>query len=122
MNMPEHVPHVFLHPNDISVLAQVIQGYLAFLRNGVAPSKKRDVQIQTLQRLQQRLTTMVNAHAENTCVPLTADDIQALNAALRGFITLVHRMAPASKERDETLLDVENLRQQLAGMIALSSC
>jgi hypothetical protein len=117
MHMHEHVPHVSLHPNDISVLEHVVRGYLAFLRNGVPPSKKCDVQIQTLQRLQQRLTTITSAHAENTCFPLTADDIQALDAAFRGFITLVRRMVPVSQERDETLLDVENLRQQLAKMI-----
>jgi hypothetical protein len=118
MHMPEHVPQVSLHPNDISVLQQVVRGYLAFLRNGVAPSKKRAVQIQAVQRLQQRLTTLAYAHADNTCVPLTADDIQALDAALRGFITLVRRMVPASQERDETLQDVENLRQHVAKMIA----
>jgi hypothetical protein len=118
MNMPEHVPQVSLHPDDISVLAQVIRGYLAFLRNEGVPSKKRAVQIHTLQRLQQRLTAITSAHAEKTCVALTADDTQVLDAALRGFITLVRRMVPASKERDETLQDVENLRQHLAKILA----
>ncbi|MEO8971286.1 MAG: hypothetical protein ABI406_06775 [Ktedonobacteraceae bacterium] len=121
MSMHESMPHVTLHPNDIVALENVIKGYLAFLHRGVPPAKKRAAQVRTLQRVQQRLTAMTNAHTEHTCVPLTATEIEALDGALRGFIMLVRRMVPTSKERDETLLEIENLRQQLAEMITPST-
>lgn len=124
MSMHEAVPHVTLHPNDIIVFEQVITGYLAFLRRGIPPSKKRDTQVRMLQQLHQRfiaLTHAEHAQRELSCIPLTADEIQALDDALRGFVMLVRQMVPASRERDETLRDIENLRQQLAEMITLST-
>ena len=122
MNTNEHIPHVTLSPGDISALGHIIRGYLAFLRNGVPPSKKRTEQLQTLQRLQQRLTIMVNAHAAVSCILLTNDDILALDTALRGFVTLLRQMVPASAERDGMLLAIEDLQQHLAIMLAPLSC
>ncbi|HLJ36266.1 MAG TPA: hypothetical protein VKU38_21590 [Ktedonobacteraceae bacterium] len=121
MSMHEPVPQITLHPNEIIVLESVVKGYLAFLRHGMPPSKKRDGQIRTLQRVQQHLIPLAHAQREQRYFPLTADEIQALDDALRSFVLLVRRMVPASRERDETLRDVENLRQQLAGIISPST-
>ena len=85
MNTYEHIPHVTLSPSDISVLGDIIRGYLPFLRNRVPPSKKRTEQLQTLQRLQQRLTIMGNTHTDVSSILLTNDEILALDTALRGF-------------------------------------
>ena len=124
MSMHEAVPHVTLHPNDIIVLESVVKGYLAFLRRGIPLSKKRDAQVRTLQQLRQRFIALTHAdHAQRelSCIPLTADEIQALDDALCGFNMLVRQMVPASRERNETLRDVENLRHQVAGMVVPST-
>ena len=122
MNRYEHIPHATLSPSDINALGDIIRGYLPFLRNGVPPSKKRTEQLHTLQRLQKRLTIMVNAHGVISGILLTNDEIQALDTALRGFVTLLRQLVPASAERDGMLLAIEGLQQHLAVLIAPLSC
>ncbi len=124
MNMHEPVPQIILHPNDITALAEVVKGYLAFVRRSVPVSRQRNAQIRTLQRLHQRLLALsytAQTQSEQKCFPLTADEIRALDDALRGFAMLVRRMIPPSRDRDETLRDIENLRQQVARMITPST-
>ena len=65
---------------------------------------------------------MVNAHTEVTGILLTNDEILALDAALRGFVTMLRQLVPASPERDGMLLALADLQQRLAVLIAPLSC
>jgi hypothetical protein len=87
------------------------------VKGRVKPSRERDTQIEVLQNLRQRFKPVLAQRREGICVTLTFQEAQAIDAALAGFVWLVRRMVPASKERDETLAGFGGLRQTLARML-----
>jgi len=46
-------------------------------------------------------------------------EIRALESALLGFAAFVRLKVPPSKDRDETLQDLERFRQQLVAMLPM---
>ncbi len=62
----------------------------------------------------------MNTMNGRTPVQITLSDVTAIDAALVGFVWLVRRMVPQTKERDEALAGFGGLRQKLASMVAIS--
>jgi len=74
-----------------------------------------------LQDLRSRLTALpgTGTPVVTFCIPLTVGEIDTLNGALRGFISLVGTFIPQSSARDEALRAFEGLVQQLERMLLL---
>jgi hypothetical protein len=102
--------------NDLTVIDAAIKGYLAFLRSTVKPSQERDTKIEILQNIRQRLKPVLTQQLEGTPIPLTFNEVQTIDTALVGFVWLVCRTVPPSKERDETLAGFGGLRHKLANI------
>ena len=118
----EDMPTMRIGLIDLSVIDGAVMGYLAYLRQAVPPSRKRDRRIRLLQDVHLRLSPVLDQNTQtDTPIPLTGWEIQALNFALAGFAKLVRRTIPVSQERDETLRRFELLRQQLAIQLSPTS-
>jgi hypothetical protein len=102
--------------NDLTVIDAAIKGYLAFLRGTVKPSRERDTKIEILQNIRQRLKPVLSQQLEGTPIPLTFNEVQAIDAALVGFVWIVRRTVPPSKERDDALAGFDGLRLMLASL------
>lgn len=121
MEIHEGIPAMQIDLNDVSVIDSAVMGYLAYLRQAVPPSQKRDKRIRLLHGVRLRLSlVLLHNTPANARIPLTDSEIQALNSALTGFTKLVRQTIPLSKERDETLQIFERLRQELAMHLALT--
>jgi NifB/MoaA-like Fe-S oxidoreductase len=111
MNQPgENVPCLYLSFDDISVLRNVIRGYLAYVRRTVLPKDERQAQFTLLESLYERFA-MIHSGVQEIPFFLSKAEIQALNAAITGFITFVRQKVPQSKTRDDTLQDLERFRE-----------
>jgi len=79
------------------------------------PSPKRERTLRLLQGIQQRLTAHVAApqQPEETSIPLTAQEIHALEDAMGDFVQLVRQVIPPSNQRDDLLQQVEDLCKHL---------
>jgi len=97
-------PAIPLSMKDILTIDSALQGYLSYVRGAIPCSVQRDVRISKLQDLRTRLTALpdTGTPAITFCIPLTFEDIETLNGALRGFISLVSTFILQSQERDET--------------------
>ena len=114
---PQHnFPTVKVGFNDLSVLRNVIRGYLSYSRRTTIPTPERQEQARLLESIYQRLTARPNSAAE-VHIHLQVQEIHALNAAMLGFCTFVRQKVPPSRDRDETLQDLEGFRQMLLAML-----
>jgi hypothetical protein len=102
--------------NDLTVIDAAIKGYLAFLRGTVKPSQERYIKVELLQNIRQRLKPVLSQQLEGTPIPLTFNEVQAIDAALVGFVWLARRAVPPSKERDDALAGFDGLRHKLASL------
>jgi hypothetical protein len=116
--MPEEKP-VPITLNDLTVMDAAIKGYLAFLRGAVKPSQERYIKVELLQNIRQRLKPVLSQQLEGTPIPLTFNEVQAIDAALVGFVWIVRRAVPPSKERDDALAGFDGLRHKLASLVTL---
>jgi hypothetical protein len=113
------VPSLPLGPHDLQALEAVIRGYLAYVRKAIPASAKQQAQIRALQRIQARLVLLLAPGAPLTAqVPLTREELTALQEAVRGFVALLRQMVPPSQERDGVIASLEHLHQALARMLA----
>jgi len=115
---PPIEPNLRLSLNDLAVLRSVICGYLAYVRRTVLPAQQPRVQLHLLDSLYQRLSG-IPPNALEVHIPLYAPEIRALESALLGFAAFVRLKVPPSKDRDETLQDLERFRQQLVAMLPM---
>jgi hypothetical protein len=121
MKVCERIPTMQIGLNDVSVMDSAVLGYLAYLRQAVPPSQKRDKRIRLLEGVRLRLLSVLQHNTPlRACIPLADSEIQALNGALVGFVNLVRQTIPPSQERDETLQVFERLRQELVMHLALT--
>ena len=111
-------PNLRLSLNDLAVLRSVICGYVAYVRRTIPPAHQPRVQLHLLDNLYQRLSG-IPSNALDVQIPLLAPEIRALESALLGFAAFVRQKVPPSKDRDETLQDLERFRQQLAAMLPM---
>jgi hypothetical protein len=113
------VPHLPLGPHDLQALEAVTRGYLGYLRKAGPASAKQQAQIRALQGIQARLAPLLAPGASLTVhIPLTREELTALQEAVRGFVTLLRQMVPPSEQRDGVIASLEHLHQALAGMLA----
>src|SRR5713226_9654842 len=108
-NQLQGVPNLLLGFNDLSVLRSVIRGYVTYRRRAVPFSPERDIQLHLLEDVYQRLTGIPPGTLE-VHVMLLMPEIRALDSAFRCFAAFVRQKVPYSKERDETLRDLEGFR------------
>ena len=101
---------------DLSVLRNVIRGYLAYSRRTMKPTPERLEQARLLEGIYQRLISRPNGSTE-VHIHLPDEEIHALNIAILGFCAFVCLKVPPSRDRDETLQDLEVFRQSLLAML-----
>ena len=116
LNKQHSLPVMVLGFRDIAVLRDIITAYIAYTRRTVRPSQQREIECHVLERVHVRLAEM-RPQAPEVSLILMVSEMQALNNALLGFSAFVRRKVPPSKERDETLEDVERFRVQLMRML-----
>ena len=113
---PYSLPTLSIGFNDLSVLRNVIRGYLAYSRRTTVLTRERQEQAVLLEGIYQRLIAAPHGAME-VHIHLLAQEIQALSAAILGFCAFVRLKVPASRDRDETLQDLESFRQKLLAML-----
>lgn len=110
------LPTIQIGFNDLSVLRNVIRGYLAYSQRTTIPTQERQEQAHLLEGVYQRLIAAPNGAAE-VHIHLQSQEIHALNTAILGFCAFVLQKVPPSQDRDETLQDLEGFRQMLLAML-----
>ena len=119
--MNEHtmrdVPKLLVGFNDLIALRNIIRGYLAYMRRSRLPVQEKYRQVQLLEGIYTRLVG-IPAHALEVIIPLTAEEMDALNSAMLGFAAFVRQKVSPSSERNKTLQSLEALRQHLLEMLA----
>lgn len=111
-----NLPTLQIGFGDLSVLRNVIQGYLAYSRRTSKPTPESRERACLLEGIYQRLLARPQG-AFYMRIDLQVQEIHALNAALLGFCAFVRQKVPASRDRDETLQDLETFRQMLLAML-----
>lgn len=109
-------PTLQIGSGDLSVLRNVIWGYLAYSRRTMKPTPERQEQARLLEGIYQRLIASSNG-AREVHIHLLAEEIRALITAILGFCAFVLQKVPPSRDRDETLQDLEAFRQSLLAML-----
>ncbi|HEU0000634.1 MAG TPA: hypothetical protein VFQ36_07035 [Ktedonobacteraceae bacterium] len=109
------LPTLALSFNDLASVRSIIRAYITYTRRVSQPTRERDEQIHVLEILYLRLTNMP-INVTDVALLLSVAEITALDAAIAGFCDFVRQKVPPSRERDETLQDVERMRQILARM------
>lgn len=110
------LPTLALSFNDLVSVRSIIRAYITYTRRVSQSTRERDVQMHVLESLYLRLTN-IPTNVTDVALLLNVAEITALDAALAGFCAFVRRKVPPSRERDETLQDVERMRQMLARML-----
>jgi hypothetical protein len=119
-NQGKHLPQVHIGLNDARALLTMVTAYLLYLRKAVPPSPKQETRVRVLRSVQQRLAALLASpqQAEETPIWLTYQEWHLLDEAMSGYMQLVRALVPASRQRDETLLEIERFRDTLSGFQA----
>ncbi len=107
------LPVTPISPGDVLVLAEMMSGYLAFVRVALRASAFRDAYLHSVEDLRRRLA---GHYQDNTAIPLTVQDIETIEAAMLAFEAIMSQMAPPTRERDATVAACTSLRQRIAPM------
>jgi hypothetical protein len=107
------LPVTPISPGDLTVIADMMRGHLAFVRLAFRASPQRDAYMQYIEHLRQRLA---GQYRDNTPLPLTLQDIETIEAAMSTFEVMATHMAPPTKARDATIAACACLRQRIARM------
>ncbi len=94
---------VFISPNDLKTLNNILMAYAAIVR-ARKPSKDRTRLLSHIHSLRFRLNNSDRLF-------VTIVDLSIIDEGITIFITQVQKRIPQSKIRDETLQSCENLRQ-----------
>jgi hypothetical protein len=119
-NQGKHLPQVHIGLNDARVLLTMVTAYLLYLRKAVPPSPKQETRVRVLRGVQQRLAALLASprQQEDTPIWLTHQELHLLDEAISGYVQLVRTLVPASRQRDETLREIEGFRDTLSGFQA----
>ncbi|HEU0001082.1 MAG TPA: hypothetical protein VFQ36_09300 [Ktedonobacteraceae bacterium] len=110
------LPTLALSFNDLVSVRSIIRAYITYTRRVSQPTRERDEQMHVLESLYLRLTN-IPVNVTDMALLLSVAEITALDAVLAGFCAFVRHKVPPSQERDETLQDVERMREVLARML-----
>src|SRR6266851_5914571 len=110
------LPTLALNFNDLASLRSIIRAYITYIRRVSKPTRERDAQMHVLESLYLRLANMP-VNVADVAIPLSVAEVAALDCAIAGFCGFVRNKVSPSRERDETLQDVERLRQALVQML-----
>ncbi|MGH2493601.1 MAG: hypothetical protein ACRDIV_02750 [Ktedonobacteraceae bacterium] len=110
------LPTLALSFNDVVSVRSIIRAYITYTRRVSQPTRERDEQMHVLESLYLRLTNLPT-NVTDMALLLSTAEVAALDCAIAGFCTFVRAKVPPSRERDETLRDVERMRQVLARML-----
>lgn len=110
---PAAMPVTPISPGDLTVIGEMLRGYLMLVRLRMRASPEREAYLQEIEYLRRRLTAR---YQDNTSLPLTFDDIEIIEAAMYTFETVMSLIAPATKERDANIQASKLLRQRIAAM------
>ena len=109
------VPTLALTFHDLAAVRGIIRAYITYTRRVSKPTRERDEQMHVLESLYLRLANLP-ATLPDIALLLSVAEIAALDCAIAGFCAFIRGKVPPSQERDETLQDVERMRQVLARM------
>ena len=107
------VPVTPISPGDVAVIAEMMSGYLAFVRVALRASPFRDAYLHSVEGLRQRLGA---TYPDHTPIPLTLKDMETIEAAMLAFEVIMSQMAPPTRERDASIAACASLRQRIAVM------
>jgi hypothetical protein len=111
-----NLPTLQVGLGDLPILRNVIWGYLAYTRRTSKPTPESREQAHLLEGVYQRLIVRSQG-AFDVRIDLQVQEIHALSVAILGFCAFVRQKVPASRDRDETLRDLEGFRQKLLAML-----
>ncbi|HLZ60429.1 MAG TPA: hypothetical protein VKR06_26085 [Ktedonosporobacter sp.] len=114
---PGDLPTIPLDQNGLRSIDALIQGYLPHLvRKQPAPQRI----IAVLRTIRRKLVPMLKpgGFPEGTAIPLTLDELWALDLACQGFATLISSRINSSKERDGLLADLDKLHQYCESLLS----
>lgn len=110
------LPRTLLGVGDAKALMYVLEGYIAYTRRTMPPSKRRDEEINLLERVRRQLGPLQYGQVVQVSIALSLEEIAALEHALCIFITLTRKNVARSPQRDQTLAALDELRRALARM------
>jgi hypothetical protein len=110
----EELPRALLGAGDAEMLANVLEGYIGYTRRTVPPSKKRDEEISLLERVRRHLALLQCSKVVQVTIPLSLEELAALEHAMGVFVKLVRKNVARSQERDHALSCIDALRQAIA--------
>src|SRR5579859_2524466 len=114
---PGDLPTIPLDQNGLRSIDAMIQGYLPHLvRKQPAPRRI----IAVLRMIRRKLAPMLKpgGFPTGTAIPLTLDELWALDIAFQGFATLVSRRIDPSQERDSVLSDLDQLHHYCDALLS----
>lgn len=112
----EELPHIVISLDDLKALDAVIESHQVYLRK--CRVKDGDAQIEHLRDLRKRMALISPEDVLMAVMPLTVDDLKALEEVLACFCKRARKIIPPARERDDLLRYLDNLRQRLAQMRA----
>jgi hypothetical protein len=110
------LPTLALNFNDLASVRSIIRAYITYTRRVSKPTRERDEQMHVLESLYLRLAN-VPINVADMALLLSVAEVAALDCAIAGFCAFVRKKVSPSRERDETLQDVERIREVLAHML-----
>jgi hypothetical protein len=102
-----------ISPGDLAVIAEIMGSYLAFIRFSYRASAQREAYARYVEDLCRRLAGQV---WDDTPVPLTLEDMQTIETAMKTFEVMTAQIVPQTKERDATIAACASLRHHIARM------
>ncbi|HKV57658.1 MAG TPA: hypothetical protein VJO32_05230 [Ktedonobacteraceae bacterium] len=114
-NNLNRLPTLALSFNDLVSVRSIIRASITYTRRVSQPTRERDEQMHVLENLYLRLANMPT-NVTDVALLLSVAEVAALDCALAGFCAFVRYKVPPSRERDETLQDVEWMREVLKQM------
>ena len=110
------VPTLALSFHDLIALRGIIRAYITYTRRASKATPARQEHLEVLEILYTRLTS-VPANISDIAFLLSIAEVAALSGAIAGFCAFIRSKVPPSQERDETLQEVERMREVLLQML-----
>lgn len=108
------LPRALLGAGDAEMLGSVLEGYIGYMRRTAPPSRKRDEEISLLERVRRQLALLRCGNVAQVTIPLSREELAALEHAMSVFVRLVRENVARSHERDYALSCIDELRKAVA--------